>query len=246
MVLASRKPAKPLAFQKEPYNAGHGRMLCRQITAKMPAGQRLPTNCLRRSDRGLLTSSTVTALKAWPPSQIVPILADEGVYLGSERSMYRVLHERGQQHHRGRAAKASRRKPTSHCATGPESGLVMGYHLLAFTCAWPVLLSVSGDRHIQPYDCGMGKSMRMNLPGTPQEMITKACLRHGIAAMERPLVLHSDNGSAMKGGTMLSTLQRLGVVSSFSRPRVSDDNPFAEAISRTLKYRPGYPCKPIC
>ncbi len=58
------------------------------------------------------------------------------------------------------------------------------------------------------------------------QMITKACIRHGIAAMERPLVLHSDNGSAMKGGTMLSTLQRLGVVSSFSRPRVSDDNPF--------------------
>nr|WP_306800376.1 DDE-type integrase/transposase/recombinase [Endozoicomonas sp. YOMI1] len=67
------------------------------------------------------------------------------------------------------------------------------------------------------------------------QMITKACLRHGIAALERPLVLHSDNGSAMKGGTMLSTLQRLGVVSSFSRPRVSDDNPFAEVIFRTLK-----------
>ena len=77
------------------------------------------------------------------------------------------------------------------------------------------------------------------------QMITKACIRHGIAAMERPLVLHSDNGSAMKGGTMLSALQRLGVVSSFSRPRVSDDNPFAEAIFRTLKYRPGYPSKPF-
>ncbi|WP_422466097.1 transposase [Endozoicomonas sp. ALC013] len=75
------------------------------------------------------------------------------------------------------------------------------------------------------------------------QMITKACIRHGIAALERTLVLHSDNGSAMKGGTMLSTLQRLGVVSSFRSPRVSDDNPFAEAIFRTLKYRPGYPCK---
>ena len=77
------------------------------------------------------------------------------------------------------------------------------------------------------------------------EMITKACIRHGIAAASAPLVLHSDNGSAMKGGTMLSTLQRLGVVSSFSRPRVSDDNPFSEAIFRTLKYRPGYPRKPF-
>ena len=54
-------------------------------------------------------------------------------------------------------------------------------------------------------------------------------------------VLHSDNGGPMKGATMLATLQRLGVVPSFSRPRVSDDNPFAESLFRTLKYRPEYP-----
>ena len=54
-------------------------------------------------------------------------------------------------------------------------------------------------------------------------------------------VLHSDNGGPMKGATMLATLQRLGIVPSFSRPRVSDDNPFAEALFRTLKYCPEYP-----
>ena len=54
-------------------------------------------------------------------------------------------------------------------------------------------------------------------------------------------VLHSDNGGPMKGATMLATLQRLGVVPSFSRPRVSDDNPFIEALFRTLKYWPEYP-----
>ena len=61
----------------------------------------------------------------------------------------------------------------------------------------------------------------------------------------KQLALHADNGGAMKGSTMLATLQRLGVVASFSRPSVSDDNPFAEAIFRTLKYRPGYPRKPF-
>ena len=55
------------------------------------------------------------------------------------------------------------------------------------------------------------------------------------------LVLHSDNGGPMKGSTMLATLQRLGVTPSFSRPRVSDDNPYSEALFRTLKYRPEYP-----
>lgn len=59
------------------------------------------------------------------------------------------------------------------------------------------------------------------------------------------LTLHSDNGGPMKGSTMLATLQSLGVVPSFSRPRVSDDNPFSESLLRTLKYRPSFPDKPF-
>ena len=61
----------------------------------------------------------------------------------------------------------------------------------------------------------------------------------------KKLALHSDNGGPMKGSTMLATLQRLGVVASFSRPGVSDDNPFSEALFRTMKYRPGFPRKPF-
>ncbi|MCP3961575.1 MAG: transposase, partial [bacterium] len=52
-------------------------------------------------------------------------------------------------------------------------------------------------------------------------------------------------GGPMKGSTMLATLKRLGVVASFSRPRVSDDNPYSEALFRTLKYRPEYPSGPF-
>ena len=63
--------------------------------------------------------------------------------------------------------------------------------------------------------------------------------------MRDRLVLHSDNGAAMKGMTMLVKLEQLGVLPSFSRPRVSDDNPFPEALFRTLKYRPCYPDKPF-
>ena len=59
------------------------------------------------------------------------------------------------------------------------------------------------------------------------------------------LVLHSDNGSPMKGSTMLATLQALGVMASFSRPRVCDDNPYSESLFRTLKYRPHYPSRPF-
>jgi hypothetical protein len=74
-------------------------------------------------------------------------------------------------------------------------------------------------------------------------LIERACLAEGV---HRPgLVLHSDNGSPMKGATMLSTLQRLGVVPSFSRPSVSDDNPYAESLFRTLKYTPAFPNQPF-
>ena len=59
------------------------------------------------------------------------------------------------------------------------------------------------------------------------------------------MILHSDNGSPMKGATMLATLQRLGVIPSFSRPSVSNDNPYSEALFRTLKYTSMYPEKPF-
>jgi transposase InsO family protein len=58
-------------------------------------------------------------------------------------------------------------------------------------------------------------------------------------------VLHSDNGAPMKGATMLATLQRLGVVSSFTRPPVSNDNPYSEALFKTLKYQPDFPAQPF-
>ena len=63
--------------------------------------------------------------------------------------------------------------------------------------------------------------------------------REGIAPGQ--VVLHSDNGGPMKGVTMLALLQQLGVMPSFSRPGVSDDNPYSEALFRTVKYVPAYP-----
>jgi hypothetical protein len=74
-------------------------------------------------------------------------------------------------------------------------------------------------------------------------LIDAACRREGVD--RAGLVIHSDNGPAMKGSTLLATMQNLGIVPSFSRPRVSDDNPFSEALFRTLKYRPDYPDGPF-
>ena len=75
------------------------------------------------------------------------------------------------------------------------------------------------------------------------DLIKDICLREKINKDQ--VVLHSDNGSPMKGATMLATLQELGIMPSFSRPSVSNDNPYSESIFRTLKYRPEYPDKPF-
>ena len=209
------------------------------------ANRAVPVNKLSDTERkAILDVCNSDRFKSLPPSQIVPTLADEGRYIGSERTYYRVLNEADQQHHRGRAAKPSRRKPTSYRATGPNQVWTWDITFLRSPVRgqfyYLYLVIDIFSRMIVTWEVHETESAQQ-----ASEMITRACIKHGISALDKPLVLHSDNGSAMKGGTMLSTLQQLGVVTSFSRPRVSDDNPYSEAIFRTLKYRPGYPRTPF-
>lgn len=75
------------------------------------------------------------------------------------------------------------------------------------------------------------------------DLITDACIHEKIS--RKQVTLHSDNGSPMKSVTMLAKLQDLGIIPSFSRPSVSNDNPYSESLFRTLKYRPEYPEKPF-
>jgi putative transposase len=75
------------------------------------------------------------------------------------------------------------------------------------------------------------------------DLMVDICLRERVKPEQ--VTLHSDNGSPMKGATMLATLQQLGVIPSFSRPSVSNDNPYSESIFRTLKYNFQYPEKPF-
>lgn len=176
-----------------------------------------------------------------PPSQIVPKLADQGRYLASESSFYRILRADGQQHHRGRAKPPVRRKPpTSYQASapcevwtwditwmpGPVAGLFFYLYLIVDIFSRKI---VGWEVHERE-----GAELAAVL-------IRRAVLAEGCIA--RPLVLHADNGSPMKGATMKTTLEKLGIIASYSRPRVSNDNPFSEALFRTCKYRPNWPAK---
>jgi putative transposase len=74
-----------------------------------------------------------------------------------------------------------------------------------------------------------------------QELVKKAIFKHGV--FNTPLVLHSDNGSPMKAQDFQNLLSRLGITKSYSRPRVSNDNPYSESLFKTLKYTKDFPNK---
>jgi len=76
------------------------------------------------------------------------------------------------------------------------------------------------------------------------ELLQKIHLKEGLS-LQKDVVLHSDNGSPMKGATMLATMQKLGVVPSFSRPSVSNDNAYSESLFKTMKYTPAFPNDPF-
>ena len=212
-----------------------------QADRRPDADRPTPANALSPAERQeLVTLSCQPEFASLPPSQIVPMLADQGIYLASESTFYRVLKAHELQHHRGRAAAPSHSEPKRHQATGPNEVWVWDITWLpgplAGTYYYLYLMLDLFSRKVVGWEVHEEESAEH-----AALVVRKASLAEGRGLA--PLVLHSDNGSPMKGATMLTTLQKLGIAPSFSRPGVSDDNAQAEAFFRTLKYRPGYPGK---
>jgi putative transposase len=201
-----------------------------------------PANRLSEQERDLIIATCAAPeFASLPPSQIVPRLADRGIYIASESSMYRVLRERGQNHRRGRARPAVRRKPpTSFEATAPCQ--VWSWDItwlpgpVAGTFFYLYLIIDIFSRKIVGWEVHDRETAELAAQVLKRAVWAEKCLTS-------PLVLHADNGSPMKGATMKVTMERLGVTASFSRPRVSNDNPFSEALFRTCKYTPNWPTR---
>ena len=212
-----------------------------KVTAdKRPAAVRpTPPNALEAQERqAILDCCQQPRFADLPPSQIVPALADEGLYLGSESSFYRVLHAAKQQHSRGRARRPTTATPTSHHATGANQ-------VWSWDVTW--LASPVRGRFYYLYmivDVWSRKIVGWEVNDTENgvlasDLVSRAALAE--RCFHTNLVLHADNGSPQKSSTLRVTLDRLGIRTSFSRPRVSDDNPYSEALFRTTKYRHDYP-----
>jgi putative transposase len=201
-----------------------------------------PQNKLTPLERQrILTVTSEDEFAHLSASQIVPRLADKGIYIGSESSIYRILKEEKQLKHRSRS-KPTRTiiKPKALTAIAPNQVYTWDITYLptsvkgSFFYLYLVLDIFS--RKIVGWQVHSEE-----LSALAADLMTDICLREKVKRHQ--VTLHSDNGSPMKGATMLATLQELGVMPSFSRPSVSNDNPYSESIFRTLKYRPEYPEK---
>lgn len=219
----------------------HVRTLQRWVT--VPADgrhgpNREPTNRLSDAERQKIISIvTSVEFRDKPPTQIVPLLADQGIYIGSESTLYRVLRGEQLQLLRGRAS-APAHRPREHQADGPWQ-----------LASWDITYLRSHVRGSFFYLYMVEDIWSRKILGWEVHEVESADLAAQLIERiraehpDRDLagwILHADNGGPMKGATMLATLQRMGIVSSFSRPRVSDDNPYIESLFRTLKYWPEY------
>jgi putative transposase len=202
-----------------------------------------PPNKLSDPERqAVLAMANSAEFAALPPSQIVPILAERGQYLASESTFYRILREAKQLQHRQASRVAACHKPKALKATAPNQLYSWDITYLPTSVKgvffYLYLFMDVYSRKIVGWQVYERESSEW-----AADIVRDIVQREGIPRQQ--VTLHSDNGGPMKGATLLATLQALGILPSFSRPAVSNDNPYSEALFKTLKYRPDYPARPF-
>jgi len=204
----------------------------------------IPTNKITPAVRQeILTVVNTAEFCNMSPNQIVPVLAERGVYIASERTFYRVLNDESQCQHRQKSKPGTQRhKPKAHCTTGPGQCLswditylktpVLGqfFYLYLFMDIF--------SRKIVGWQIHDRESSQL-----AADLVQAIALQEGYE--KHQVVIHSDNGSPMKGATLLATFQNLGIMPSLSRPSVSNDNPYSESLFKTVKYCPYFPTSPF-
>ena len=208
------------------------------IDQRKGSAKNIPKKLTEKERQQIIDVACSKRFKDLNPYEIVAILAEEGTYIASERSFYRILKENNLLKHRGKSKPRSKKntKPDELKATGSNQVwswditymksaiLGMFFYLYLFIDIW--------TRKIVGWEVHEYESAEIS-----SEIMIRLEHEYGINGIR----LHSDRGSPMKGSTMLLTLYNLGVISSYSRPRVSDDNPYSESLFKTLKYTAGYP-----
>jgi len=204
-----------------------------------PARRPMPARALTAREREqVLDTLHSERFVDLPPHQVYAALLDEGVYVCSARTMYRVLASRGE----GCERRAQTRHPSwpvpQLVATRPNALWSWDITRLLGPAKWTcfylyVILDV-----FSRYAVGWMVAYR-ETAALAQRLIAETCRKQGIARDQ--LTLHADRGSSMQSRPVALLLADLGVVRSHGRPRVSNDNPYSESQFKTLKYRPDFP-----
>jgi transposase InsO family protein len=202
-----------------------------------------PAHALSEAERtSVLEQCHRPEFASLPPAQIVPRLLDEqGLYLASESTFYRILRAAGEHKRRGRAAPPQRVGPPRRHQTS-AANTVWSWDVTYLPTRvrgqfrYLYLIVDIYSRKITGFEVFESENATHS-----SRVIERAVWREGIA--HRPLVLHGDNGSAMKGATLQARLEALGVTRSHSRPRVSNDNAFSEALLPHLQVPAGLSAK---
>ena len=177
-----------------------------------------------------------------PPGQIVAILAEEQQYVGSEMTIYRIMREEGLLNHRGRASQPRKPRPVPvleasginqvlawdiTLVPGPVKG--QHYYLYMVMDVWSRrILGVE----VHEQECSL----------LARDFFDRICRDEGIGSATST-VLHSDNGAPMRSYKLAAKMREIGISLSFSRPRVSNDNAYAESLFKTMKYHESYPLR---
>lgn len=207
------------------------------IDKRKGAAKNIGNKLTPEEKKNIIEISCNTRFRNLTPCEIIPVLAEEGEYIASESTFYRVLKEFNLLKHRSNTKiRRKKKKPEEFKATGINQIWswditylktdIKGqyYYLYLFMDVWSRKIVGWG---IFEEESGENSS----------KLFKNICRELNVSGV----VLHSDNGNAMKSANMLATLFFLGVIPSFSRPRTSNDNAYSESLFKTLKYTAGYP-----
>ena len=172
-----------------------------------------------------------------PPTEVYAALLGTGVYLASIRTIYRVLAAAGETGERRNQRLPRAYTKPSLTATAPNQVWTWDITKLATVQKGVFLMAYVIIDLFSRYVVGWMLATK-ECKHLAAQLFAETIARHGI---EPGLTVHADRGSAMKSDTLAQLLASLGVSTSFSRPRISDDNPYSEAQFKTLKYQPDYP-----
>jgi putative transposase len=172
------------------------------------------------------------------PGEVYATLFDEGVYLCSARTMYRILAENGEVKERRNQLRHPNYKVPELVATGPNQIWSWDITKLKGPVKWTyyylyVVIDIF-SRKVVGWMVARNESSTLAI-----QLISESCEKYGIES--GMLGIHADRGPSMKSKALALFLADLGITKTHSRPHVSNDNPFSESQFKTLKYRPEFP-----